>query len=56
MTLSITRDTGKAAASVHLNDAAPCQLARFLDSLNGVKAYFASCRGKKYRKVRSFDY
>ena len=56
LTLSITRDTGKAAVSVHLKEAAPCQLARFLDSLNSVKAYFASLRGKKYRKVRIFDY
>ena len=55
MTLSITRDTGKAAVSVHLKEAAPSQLARFLDSLNSVKAYFANFRGKKFRKVRIFD-
>jgi len=39
--------------SVHLKEAVPHQLAAFLESLNGVKAYFASFRGKKYGEVKA---
>ena len=59
VTLSITRDVrdiSKAGVSVHLKDAVPHQLATFLNSLDSVKAYFASFRGKKYEEVKIFYY
>ncbi|XP_020626060.1 uncharacterized protein LOC110063415 isoform X2 [Orbicella faveolata] len=52
LTLSIAREN-KAAASVHLQEAVPHQLARFLDSLKGVQAYFASFKGRLYSSSRT---
>ena len=46
LTLSVTQEGGKSAVSINLKDAAPNQLGLFLDSLNGVRAYNASFKGK----------
>ncbi|KAL9957804.1 hypothetical protein ACROYT_G034751 [Oculina patagonica] len=46
LTLSLSADANKAAVSIHLRDATPNQLGVFLDSLNTVKTYFASFKGK----------
>ena len=45
LTLSLDTDS-KASVSINLKEANPSQLRLFLDSLNGIKAYHSSLKGK----------